>query len=87
MHSRMTSKGQVTIPKSLRDRLALAPGDLVSFDLEPDGRVVLRRSEAGAAPSVFEQLRGSATAGLSSDEILGLTRGTREERERGESAA
>ncbi len=39
--STITSKGQATIPKVVRDRLKLRPGDRVEFIVEEDGRVVL----------------------------------------------
>jgi antitoxin PrlF len=38
----LTSKGQTTIPKEIRDLLGLAPGDKLDFIVESDGRVVLR---------------------------------------------
>jgi antitoxin PrlF len=38
----VTSKGQITIPKVVRDRLRLQPGDRVEFHIDPDGRVILR---------------------------------------------
>lgn len=41
MESALTSKGQVTIPKELRDQLNLVPGDKVKFFLQPDGHVVI----------------------------------------------
>lgn len=41
MPSTITSKGQTTIPKAIRDRLNLKPGDRVDFVLEEDGRVLL----------------------------------------------
>lgn len=40
----ITSKGQVTIPKEIRERLALERGEKVSFELTEDGRVVLRKT-------------------------------------------
>lgn len=38
----LTSKGQTTIPKEIRDLLGLVPGDKLDFVVESDGRVVLR---------------------------------------------
>ncbi|MGH7474665.1 MAG: AbrB/MazE/SpoVT family DNA-binding domain-containing protein [Longimicrobiales bacterium] len=38
----LTSKGQITIPKTIRDRLGLEPGDRIDFVLEGEGQVVLR---------------------------------------------
>jgi antitoxin PrlF len=58
----VTSKGQVTIPKPVRDRLGIEPGSAVDFELAADA-------------SRFEALRGRAGAGLSTDEIMALTRG------------
>lgn len=40
--STLTSKGQTTIPKKIRDELGLKPGDKLEFYLEEEGRVVLR---------------------------------------------
>lgn len=37
----MTSKGQITVPKDVRLKLGLRPGDRVRFILESDGRVRL----------------------------------------------
>jgi len=41
METHVTTKGQVTIPKPIRDRLGIVPGDAVAFELAPDGRIVL----------------------------------------------
>lgn len=38
----LTSKGQTTIPKSIRDHLGLQAGDQLDFVIEADGRVTLR---------------------------------------------
>jgi len=37
----LTSKGQTTIPKDVRDRLRLKPGDRIEFIVQPDGRVLI----------------------------------------------
>ena len=44
----VTVKGQVTIPKPIRDRLGLTPGSKVDFEVVADGQVVLRKAEAAA---------------------------------------
>lgn len=75
---RITSKGQVTIPIEIREQAGLLPGAEVEFVW--DGEVVrLRRA---AAPSrmtrgerLVQRLRGSATGGMSTDEIMALVRG------------
>jgi antitoxin PrlF len=41
MESAITSKGQATIPKAIRDHLRLKPGDRIKFFVHPDGSVVL----------------------------------------------
>lgn len=38
----ITSKGQTTIPKEIRDKLNLRPGDRISFIMEADGRVYIQ---------------------------------------------
>lgn len=38
----LTSKGQVTVPREIRDRLGLTSGDKLAFTLLSDGTVVMR---------------------------------------------
>ncbi len=75
METNVTTKGQVTIPKPIRDRLGIRPGDAVAFELAPDGRIVLVKGGGKRPVSRFETLRGRAGPGLSTDEIMALTRG------------
>jgi antitoxin PrlF len=72
--TRMTSKGQVTIPRRLREHLGLKPGSDVDFELAEDGRVFLRTRNP-PPESRFARLRGSAEPGMTMDEIMTLTRG------------
>lgn len=75
MPTLVTSKGQVTIPKRVRDFLGIAQGSAVEFELAEDGRVVLTRVGGHRGQGTFARFRGTATAGLSTDEIMALTRG------------
>jgi AbrB family looped-hinge helix DNA binding protein len=45
----MTSKGQTTIPKDVRKRLNLHPGDRLEFIIEEDGRVVVLPASVDAS--------------------------------------
>jgi antitoxin PrlF len=72
--TRMTTKGQVTIPRRLREHLGLKPGSDVDFELAEDGRVFLRTRNP-LPESRFARLQGSAGPGMTTDEIMALTRG------------
>ena len=72
----LTSKGQVTIPKPVRDRLGVRPGDEVAFEMSPDGRVTIAKVGSKAKRSRFAALRGQAGKGMTTDQIMALTRGS-----------
>ena len=56
--NRLTIKGQVTIPKEVRDFLHLTNGDsAVEFVISPDGSVSFRKAEAEAAVSSSDRSR------------------------------
>ncbi len=79
MSATVTSKGQVTIPKPIRDRLGIKPGTKVAFVIDGEGRAFLKAEGRPALqPSRFERMRGTADARLSTDEIMALTRGERD---------
>ena len=42
---KITSKGQVTIPKEIREAIGLAPGNMIAYEVQ-NGSVILRRVEA-----------------------------------------
>ena len=43
IHAKVTSKGQITLPIELRNKLRLVPGSRVDFEERPDGSFVIRR--------------------------------------------
>jgi len=90
MATTMTVKGQVTIPKKVRDALRLTPGDGVEFDVNREGQVVVHkaraqsRARAGARSKAqparkrdrFESARGKAQVKWRTDELMALLRGS-----------
>jgi len=71
---KVTIKGQVTIPKNVREKLDIQPLGEVEF-VEERGRIFLVKKESGKKNKRFARVRGSATARMSTEEIMRLTRG------------
>ncbi len=71
MKATVSQKGQVTIPKRLRERLGLRPGDALDFD-EDRGRLIARKT--GTADRV-DAVYGIVRLGRSTDEIIEELRG------------
>ncbi len=59
METTLTRKGQVTIPKHIRDSLSLKPGCKLIFDVNRDGELVLRK-QTPARPDRFDRAIGAA---------------------------
>ncbi len=74
---RVTTKGQVTIPQHIREKLGITPATEVDF-VEEEGRFFLVKQKRGKAASrKFAKLRGAATVKMTTDEIMALTRSDR----------
>ena len=75
---RITSKGQVTIPAEIREKLGLLENTEVEFEIVGDSvRLRKTRGRRLRGKSLVAQMRGRSTSRLSTDEILALTRGGR----------
>ena len=78
---KITSKGQVTIPQSVREQAGLHPHSEVEFEVQPNGDVLIRpvAQPAASVRAAFERVRGSANAsefkGMGTDEIMAYLRG------------
>ena len=73
---RITSKGQVTIPQEIREEFGFVPHTEVEFSVQ-DGLVVLRKASGGneLAREWVKRYRGSLKGGMTTDELMRLTRG------------
>ena len=73
---RITTKGQVTIPIEIREQARLLPHTEVRFEVEGDVVRIIRVDSptGGRGRKLLERLRGRATSGLSTEEIMALTR-------------
>ena len=76
MSTILTSKGQVTIPKHIRDALNLVPGSEVDFAISRDGEVVIQkaRTRSSRKPDRFEAARGRADIRWRTDDLMNLLR-------------
>jgi antitoxin PrlF len=77
MATTLTSKGQVTIPKQIRDALDLAPGCRVDFAVNREGHVVIHKVGARTSrkPDRFEAARGKADVRWKTSDLMALLRG------------
>ena len=74
---RLTSKGQVTIPQEIREKLGLLPYSEVVFDIVGDS-VRIRKAPGrgrGRGATLVAHLRGRGNGKLTTSQILALTRG------------
>jgi AbrB family looped-hinge helix DNA binding protein len=82
----VTSKGQVTIPQEIRNRLGLLPHTNVAFEMAGDhARIRKAARDAGESARVrlaLEAVRGTADVRMTTDQIMALTRGGSRTRKR-----
>ncbi len=76
MTTTLTSKGQVTIPKQIRDALSMTPGCSVQFAVNRDGDVVIHKVGARASRKSdrFEAARGKADVKWRTNDLMALLR-------------
>ncbi len=70
---RVTTKGQVTIPRRVREILGIVPETDIDF-VEENGKFYIVKTSGNKPAKKFTRLRGIATARMSTDEIMNLTR-------------
>jgi AbrB family looped-hinge helix DNA binding protein len=78
MATTVTRKGQVTVPKRIRNALGINPGTQVAFEVNKDGEVVLRkagRTHRKFKRDRFEAARGRADVKYRTDDLMALLRG------------
>ena len=77
MATRVTDDGQVMIPKDVLEQLGIGPGSEVDFRRAADGSMVIEKVRViePLDPDRFEKLRGHAGPGMTTDELMALTRG------------
>jgi antitoxin PrlF len=76
MSTTLTIKGQVTIPKQIRDALGLKPGMPVDFSVNRAGELVIQRAESAGMRTQdrFEAARGKADVKWRTQDLMALLR-------------
>lgn len=77
MNSRISSKGQVTVPAEIRSRLGLQPGTIVQFEIHGNA-ALMRKGAPGGHP--VDRLFGMLKPGKPTDVLLDEMRGRRPRR-------
>lgn len=73
---KVTTKGQVTIPLDIREKLHIGPGSEVEFEVQGNViRIIAVKSAQQGGRRIVERLKGRASVKMSTDEIMALTRG------------
>ncbi|WP_306059892.1 AbrB/MazE/SpoVT family DNA-binding domain-containing protein [Natronococcus wangiae] len=73
---RVTTKGQVTIPKEIRDALGIKPGDEIAFEEVDSGYKIQKKAPTTAdGEDPFEKYRGSAASDDTMPERMRRLRG------------
>ena len=73
MKAKVAERGQVTIPKALRERLGIVPGTVLDF-IEEQGRLIAKKTEPVDA---VDQVFGRLGRGRNTDDIIQEIRGAK----------
>ena len=74
---KITSKGQVTIPQDIREKYGFMPETEVLFQMRDNGELVVTKDKTkkGRGWEIVKHLTGRLKGGLTTDELMALTRG------------
>lgn len=72
---KVTTKGQVTIPQNIREKLGITPATEIDFIEENDRVFLVKKKGGNLINRKFKNLRGISKIKMTTDEIMALTRG------------
>jgi AbrB family looped-hinge helix DNA binding protein len=72
---KVTTKGQVTIPQPIRERLGMLPNCEVEFDIVGDSVRIRKAGTRRRGERLLAAMRKARTPGMTTDQIMALTRG------------
>jgi AbrB family looped-hinge helix DNA binding protein len=80
MATTVTVKGQVTLPKAVREAAGIRPGDRVNVRCRSEGGVIIEAEAAAQGEEAYrtrleEMSRRQPIRGVATDDVLGMTRG------------
>lgn len=75
MATTVTVKGQVTLPKAVRDAAGIKPGDRVEVRATASGAVVIEKPTDDYIERLYAIARRRPIRGVTTDELMKLSRG------------
>jgi AbrB family looped-hinge helix DNA binding protein len=78
MSTTLTAKGQITIPRPIRDAMGLTPGTVIDFAVKHNAEVVLHKADSRKARTQldrFEAARGKADVPWKTQDLMASLRG------------
>lgn len=66
----VSTKGQVTIPRDIREALRIRPGDKILFDLQGGDRALVRKAEPQRLSEILDRLGPSSEGGVETQRRL-----------------
>lgn len=71
----VNEQGQVRIPAEVRDRLGFVPGTAIELEAVGEKLEIRKTSRTGSIKAWIERVKETSTSGMTTDEIMQLTRG------------
>ncbi|MEZ4525066.1 MAG: AbrB/MazE/SpoVT family DNA-binding domain-containing protein [Desulfobacterales bacterium] len=72
---RITSQGQIALPQEVTEKLGFLPDTEIEYQIEGNLLLLRKREKSEKGSALISLMKGSANTGMTTDQIMKLTRG------------